>query len=62
MYMKVLEAKYIKNDEGKICNIVAKVEGYDHDLGVPIDPDNMHYEEIKRQEDAGELTIEAADE
>ena len=28
---------------------------------VPIDEDNIHYAEIKRQVDAGELTIEDAD-
>ena len=29
--------------------------------GVPLDEDNMDYAEIKRQVDAGELTIEDAD-
>jgi len=30
-------------------------------ITVPLDPDNRHYAEIKRQVDAGELTIEDAD-
>ena len=31
------------------------------DTSVPLDPANRHYEEIMRQVDAGELTIEDAD-
>ena len=30
-------------------------------MQVPTDPDNRHYAEIKRQVDAGELTIADAD-
>ena len=31
------------------------------DFNVPLDENNRHYAEIKRQVDAGELTIEDAD-
>ena len=40
--------------------ILAVIE--DITMCVPIDTENMHYAEILRQVDAGELTIEAADE
>ena len=38
-----------------ICTINGK------DYSVPLDSGNRHYAEIKRQVDAGELTIEDAD-
>ena len=70
-YMNITSAKYLKNleDQNSIVKIVVDGET----LFVPIDPNkvnsegtityvgNIHYAEIKRQVDAGELTIEEAD-
>jgi len=39
--------------------IIATIDGVE--MFVPIDEANIHYAEIKRQVDAGELTIEEAD-
>ena len=69
--MNITSAKYLKNleDQNSIVKIVVDGET----LFVPIDPNkvnnegtityvgNIHYAEIKRQVDAGELTIEEAD-
>jgi len=47
-------------EDGK--NVSIKVIDKDNKMyGVPLDEDNMDYAEIKRQVDAGELTIEDAD-
>tara|TARA_R100000773_G_C4105963_1_gene48493 strand:+ start:299 stop:484 length:186 start_codon:yes stop_codon:yes gene_type:complete len=52
--------KYVK-DEKTEQNIFiqATVDGQQCDI--PLDEENRHYKEIKRQVDAGILTIEAAD-
>ena len=57
--MNITSAKYLKNleDENSIVKIVIDGET----LFVPLDLANRHYAEIKRQVDAGELTIEDAD-
>jgi len=57
--MNITSAKYLKNleDENSIVKIV--IDG--KTLFVPLDLANRHYAEIKRQVDAGELTIEDAD-
>jgi len=58
--MKITNAKYIKEPkEDKIACISCKIDGLQY--AVPLDKDNTHYVEIKRQIDAGELTIEEAD-
>ena len=58
--MKIENAKYIKNEMGtEDIQIQATIE--DEDWFVPLDPDNTVYAEIMRQVDAGELTIEPAD-
>ena len=58
--MTITNAKYIKEvKEDKIACISCKIDGLQY--AVPIDEDNTHYAEIKRQVDAGELTIEDAD-
>jgi hypothetical protein len=57
--MKVTKVKYIKDLEEKNSSIKATIDGVE--CYVPIDEDNMDYVEIKRQVDAGELTIEDAD-
>ena len=58
-YMNITSAKYLKNleDQNSIVKIIVDGET----LFVPLDLDNRHYVEIKRQVDAGELTIEDAD-
>ena len=60
--MKILEAKYVKGDGGETVAITAKLEDKDYDICVPIALGNTDYIEIMRQVDAGELTIEPADE
>lgn len=58
--MTITNAKYVKdhmtNENG---SITAVIDG--QHCSVPIVLDNTHYAEIKRQVDAGELTIEEAD-
>ena len=58
-YMNITSAKYLKNleDQNSIVKIIVDGET----LFVPLDLDNRHYAEIKREVDAGELTIEDAD-
>ncbi len=51
--------KWIKNKENENDNIRVEIDGITSN--VPIDENNRHYVEIKRQVDAGELTIEDAD-
>jgi len=51
--------KWIKNKENENDNIRVEIDGVTSN--VPIDEANTHYVEIKRQVDAGELTIEEAD-
>ena len=48
--------------DGDLVNegIIAIING--KECGVPLDPENTDYAEIMRQVDAGELTIEPADE
>ena len=58
--MIITNAKYHKNvTTGTISCIHCTIDG--QKMGVPIDENNRHYAEIKRQVDAGELTIEDAD-
>ena len=54
-------AKYAKNLNDENSCIVATVEGKEGNLIIPLADDNTHYKEIKRQVDAGTLTIEEAD-
>ena len=57
-YMNITSAKYLKNLENQ--NSIVKIIVDGETLFVPLDLDNRHYAEIKRQVDAGELTIEEA--
>ena len=59
-FLKITSAKYGKGEDEKtnVC-IKATIDGVV--CFVPIDEGNTHYAEIKRQVDAGELTIEDAD-
>ncbi len=58
--MNIQNAKYYKNvqtDEESGINCIINGEN----SCVPISTENQHYQEILRQVDAGELTIEPAD-
>ena len=57
----IKNAKYLKDDySDKLVGINATID--EIVCTIPLDPDNTDYAEIMRQVDAGELTIEAADE
>jgi len=58
--MNITSAKYLKDgisDENS--SIKATIDG--QELFVPLAEGNRHYDEIMRQVEAGELTIEEAD-
>ena len=57
--MEITKVKYIKDLEEKNSSIKATIDGVE--CFVPLDEANTEYAEIKRQVDAGELTIEDAD-
>ena len=58
--MTITNAKYHKAiGTDTISCIHCTIDG--QKMGVPLSEDNRHYAEIKRQVDAGELTIEDAD-
>tara|TARA_B100000035_G_scaffold209644_1_gene179322 strand:+ start:2800 stop:2976 length:177 start_codon:yes stop_codon:yes gene_type:complete len=58
--MDITSAQYIRNrDDTDNIAIIATVD--DETIEVPINLSNRHYAEIKRQVDAGELTIEDAE-
>ncbi len=57
--MNITSAKYLKNLEDENSIVKTVIDG--ETLFVPLDLANRHYAEIKRQVDAGELTIEEAD-
>lgn len=59
--LNITSAKYVKDvtDASKISSITATID--DKKWSVPISLENTYYAEIKRQVDAGELTIEDAD-
>ncbi len=60
--MNITSAQYgtaeLEPERGN-TRIIATIDGVE--MQVPIDPANRHYAEIKRQVDAGELTIQEAD-
>ena len=56
----ITSAKYCKGQDDKTNSCIkATIDG--QEMFVPLDEANRHYAEIKRQVDAGELTIEDAD-
>ena len=58
--MTITNAKYHKAiGTDTISCIHCTIDG--KKMGVPLSEDNRHYVEIKRQVDAGELTVEEAD-
>lgn len=58
-FLNITSAKYGKGQDGENSCIKATIDGVE--CFVPLDENNRHYAEIKRQVDAGELTIEEAD-
>ena len=62
-YLNITSAKYQHILEGhtKSVAIFIQVKGQAMEWAVPIDDSNTHYQEIKRQVDAGTLTIADAD-
>ena len=58
--MNITEAQYVNSiADGELSHIHATIDGVEID--VPIDEQNRHYAEIKKQLDAGELTIADAE-
>jgi len=59
--MNITSAQYVNGpDANEPMNIKATIDGVE--WFVPLDPANTDYAEIMRQVEAGELTIEPADE
>ena len=56
--MNITSAQY-KSKENANVAIKATIDGIT--MSVPLDPANRHYAEIMRQVEAGELTIQEAD-
>jgi len=56
--MNITSAKYV-NYMGQLSGILATIDG--QEWGVPLTAGNRHYEEIMRQVEAGDLTIQEAD-
>ena len=57
--MIISNAQYENDLEGNAVVVKATIDG--QEFSVPVNVENRHYIEIKRQVDAGELTIEDAD-
>ena len=62
--MEITSAKYVTSPHkgGILKNTAIHAIINDIECSVPLDPANTDYAEIMRQVDAGELTIEPADE
>jgi len=58
--MNITAAQYSTDLQGNNSSIQATIDG--QELSVPLDPANRHYAEIMRQVEAGELTIQPAQE
>ena len=58
--MNITSAKYVRCQYTNEITIVhCTIDGIE--MSVPLDPANRHYAEIMRQVEAGELTIQEAD-
>ena len=57
--MIITSAQYWTDGNGNNVSVTAVIDG--QTVSVPMDNDNRHYAEIKRQVDAGTLTIQDAD-
>jgi len=55
----ITNAQYCNDKDGNQSGIKATIDGVE--MFVPLDPANRHYDEIMRQVEAGELTIQDAD-
>ena len=58
--MLIEDAVYQQDENGNNIAIICTIDGVG-DTNVPILVGNRHYDEIKRQMDAGTLTIQDAD-
>ncbi len=58
--LNIQSVKYMEMDGVKV-GVKMVLVGNPNPFHVPLDLSNRHYAEIKRQVDAGELTIEDAD-
>jgi|TARA_R100000329_G_scaffold53832_1_gene49209 hypothetical protein len=62
--MNIVSAKYVHEslmEKNCSINLVVSITGNTKTICVPIDETNTHYKEIKRQVDAGTLTIADAE-
>ena len=57
--MNITNARYSTDPDGNVSIIHCDIDGVHH--AVPLAVGNRHYDEIMRQVDAGELTIQEAD-
>jgi len=57
--MNITTAQYTVDFDGNNSSIKATIDG--QEMSVPLDEANRHYAEIMRQVEAGELTIQGAD-
>lgn len=58
--MNITSAKYLKDEKtNENSSIKATIDG--EELFIPLAVGNRHYDEIMKQVEAGELTIEEAD-
>lgn len=58
--MNITSAKYAKDSlTGQTSSILATIDGTG--WSIPLTPGNRHYDEIMRQVEAGELTVQEAD-
>ena len=57
--MEITGAQYHNDLNGNQTGITATIDGVT--VSVPLDPANRHFAEIRRQVDAGELTIADAE-
>lgn len=57
--MIITNAQYYVNLSGDNVGVMATIDGVQ--MAVPINLENIHYVEIKKQVDAGTLTIKDAD-
>ena len=57
--MKIESAKYIDDDNNNHLCVEVVIEGKKH--WIPIEEGNRHYNEMKKQVDAGTLTIKDAE-
>lgn len=57
--MNITSAQYVRDLRGGDETVLAVIDGIP--MTVPQDSTNRHYEEIMRQVDAGELTIQEAE-